>query len=219
MKKAYIFGATGLVGQKLLQNLLHEDYYTKIIVFTRRTLGVSHQKLTEYQVDFEKLKQQSQLFTPGDYYCCLGTTRKKAGSRQNFKRVDLDYPVMIGKMAKAAGAERFIVISSIGTKAGAPGLYLQTKHSMETALQQLGFSKLSIVRPSLLIGDRQERRPAEAIGGVLYKLASPLMIGKLRKYRAIEAADVAKAMFKIAQTEKPQMVYESDELQNLADSQ
>lgn len=215
MKTALLFGATGLMGRELLKRLLNDPHYGQVKVYLRRKMTVKHLNAEVHQVDFDALADSASLISGDDCFCALGTTRKKAGSKEAFRKVDFDYVTSIAKLAKQQGVKRFVVVSSIGANAASSNFYLKTKGEMEEMLQQLGFEHLIVVRPSLLTGKRKEVRAAESIGILLAKLTGPFMIGPLKKYRSIKARVVAKAMIRLANMPFEKSVYESNELQEL----
>lgn len=189
MKKALIAGSTGLVGGELLEQLLADPAYEQVTALVRRAPAVQHPKLNARVVDFEKLETVADAFRVDDVYCSLGTTMKKAGSQAAFRRVDYEYPVKIGELAKAAGVQRFLLVSSAGSSAKSAIFYARIKGELEEALAALKFPVLHIFRPGLLLGERAERRIAEGISVFFTRLLGPL--GRLW---AVEAADVARAM-------------------------
>lgn len=146
---------------------------------------------------------------------CLGTTIRAAGSEQAMHRVDHDYVLAVATGARALGARQFILVSSVG--AGGPGFYLKTKGAIEQAVVHLGFERVDIVRPGLLIGHRAERRPLEAIGQGLFSVLSPLMAGPLARYAAIRAETVADAIATlIGRPSAGRHVHENEQLRALA---
>lgn len=212
-RTALLVGATGLIGRQLLTKLLHVPYYDKVIVLTRNSLEMTHTKLTEIIFNFEK--PDASVVVADDVFCCLGTTIKKAGSKEAFKKVDLEYPLTIATLAKKNGAEKFLIVSSMGASEESYFFYNQVKGQVEQKLAALKFSTLHIFRPSLLLGNRQETRLGEKVGEMFSTLLKPFMIGWLKKYWAIDSAKVANAMLAFAKkSEKGVFVHESDSLQN-----
>lgn len=215
-KRALLLGASGLTGGHLLQFLLDDERYDRVIAVGRRPLDIGHHKLQQAALDFEQLNGRQSLFQAEDVFCCLGATIKKAGSRENFIKVDRTYPLTCARLAKAAGAKRFIIVTSLGAHPRSPNFYLRTKGLLEEELQALQFKRLIIVRPSLLLGARTERRGAESLASKIMPAMNFLLIGPLRKYRAIAAKKVAWCMIHLANTSKePVRIVESDELENL----
>lgn len=212
-KTAVILGSTGLTGSHLLNLLLDGEAYGKVISFVRKQTGISHPKLKEHVVDFDRLDTFKDLVQGDDLFCCLGTTIKKAGSQEAFKKVDLIYPITFARLAKANGIKHYLLISSMGANPNSKTFYLKVKGECEEQLKQFQFESTSIFEPSLLLGKRQEFRLGEWISQHLMKFFSFLMVGKLRKYRAIESSDVAKAMYTVAQRrEKGAQVIKLDEI-------
>ncbi|WP_340031782.1 oxidoreductase [Paenibacillus sp. FSL K6-1122] len=198
-RKAMVIGATGLVGELLVQNLLEHPAYSLVRVLVRRPLELQHPKLEQHVVDWEQLERQDHLFDGiDDLYCCLGTTIKKAGSQDNFRQVDYHYPVRAATIAKQHGVLQMLVISSMGASAGSRVFYSRTKGEMEDALSDIGFPSLHIFRPSLILGDRNEKRFGEQMAAYAMKFLDRWMKGRADKYRAVHAATIAQAMANIA---------------------
>ncbi len=199
MKTALIAGSTGLIGQSLLSTLLNSNEYEKVIAIVRTPLNIKHPKLIESIVDFNHLPDFSPPCSVHHVFCCLGTTIKKAGSKQAFLKVDYTYVNQLAQWAQEHHCEHFSVISSVGASPKASSFYLHTKGNMETSLSALNIRSIHIFRPSLLLGERKEFRMGEKISELLLVLLKPLLRGKLRKYRAIKASHVARAMYEHAQ--------------------
>ena len=211
-RTALIIGATGLIGSQLLTKLLHTPYYDKITVLTRRTLGISNTKLNEVLFDFDK--PDASKVVANDVYCCLGTTIKTAGSKDAFKKVDFEYPLTIASLALKNGAEKFLIVTAMGSDASSGMFYNRVKGEAEQGLRSLGYPALHILRPSLLLGDRKEARLGEKVGEVLAAVFKPFMLGPLKKYRAIDSGKVAAAMLALAKkSETGVFVHYSEELQ------
>jgi uncharacterized protein YbjT (DUF2867 family) len=146
----------------------------------------------------------------------------KAGSREAFRRVDYDYPLALGRAARAAGAQKFLVVTALGADAKSRIFYNRVKGEVEQALAGLGFPELHVFRPSLLLGERGERRPAERIAMALAKPLGKVLVGPLEKYRAIDAAHVARAMVLVGLEPREALgvtVYDSDRIASLARAQ
>ncbi|MFI2132023.1 NAD(P)H-binding protein [Lysinibacillus fusiformis] len=213
MRAAIVVGATGLAGSSLVEQLCENDEYVSVTVIARRTPTFKHPKLEVKIRDFDRLEEQDIAFAH-ELYCCLGTTIKKAGSRKAFEKVDFEYPLAIASLAKKRGIPHFLVITAMGANESSPFYYNRVKGKLEHDLMELGLQQLSIIRPSLLVGERNELRLGEKVGEKVLKLAKPLLIGPLKRFRAIEASQVAKAMMIIALHGKQQLVtiYPSHEL-------
>ncbi|WP_274365976.1 oxidoreductase [Paenibacillus thermotolerans] len=196
-RTAVIAGATGLVGGILLDWLLASEEYEQVIALVRKPLAMEHPKLTPVNLDFNLLGSLS-VVRADDVFCCLGTTIKKAKTREAFRTVDYEYPVKLADVAARAGAKRFLVISSMGANPRSLFFYNRVKGDMENKLKEAGLPQLYIFRPSLLLGERSESRPGEELGAKWAKRLLPLMVGPLAKYRPIEATQVAYAMYRTA---------------------
>ena len=211
-RTALIVGATGLIGNHLLTKLLHSPYYDKVVVLTRRTLGIINTKLTEVIFDFDR--PDASKVVGNDIFCCLGTTIKKAGSKEAFRKVDLEYPLTIASLAKQNGAEKFLIVTAMGSNAQSGIFYNKVKGEVEQELISLGYPVLHIFQPSLLLGKRDESRFGEKVGEVLAAVFKPVMLGPLKKYRAIDSAKVANAMLAFAKkSDLGLFIHDSAELQ------
>lgn len=213
MRSAIVLGATGLTGSSLIEQLCENDEYVSVIVIARRELQYKHPKLEVKIRNFDTLEEKDIEFAH-ELYCCLGTTIKKAGAREAFEKVDFEYPLAIASLAKKQGVPHMLVITAMGANEQSRFYYNRVKGKLENALIELGLQRLSIIRPSLLVGPREEFRLGEKVGEKLLKLANPLLIGPLKRSRAIEASQVAKAMIVIALHGKKQSVtiYPSQDL-------
>lgn len=192
MKTAIIIGATGLVGSTLAKQILENPEYSKVTLLLRKPLDLQHPKLKQEIIDFAQ--PDSRKIIGDDLFCAMGTTLRKAGSKQAQYKIDCTYPFEIGKIAKTNGVKQYILVSSIGSDANSSNFYLRTKGDLEQKIKALGFENFISVRPSFILGDRQEFRLGEKIGIVLAKAISPLLIGSFKKYRGIEATQIAKGM-------------------------
>ncbi len=212
--KVAVFGATGLVGKQLVVQLSGLQNVESIQAFARTKPDWQPQN-----VSYEEFSLQNFRFNNATthVFCALGTTMKKAGSKKAFLNVDLHAVVQIAQRAKDAGVKNFAVVSSIGANAQSGNFYLRTKGQMEEALKQMNFERLVIARPSLLLGNRNEKRLGEDVGKMLYRLFQFLFVGRLRRYRGIEATNVAKAMIWLMENAGDGVtISESDELQRIA---
>jgi uncharacterized protein YbjT (DUF2867 family) len=214
---ALLFGSTGLVGNLLLEELMNSDIYSTIKIFVRRSTGISHPKVAEIVMDFSKPEKYSTQITGDDLFICLGSTIKKAGSVSKFEKIDRDLPVNLAGIAKKNGISGIAVISSVGASSSSRNYYLRVKGEMELGISVLKFDHMVFARPSLLLGERKEKRPAEIMSKFFMKAINPVLGGKLKKYRAIHARDVAKAMIAALHKDPSKTIYESDELKILVD--
>jgi uncharacterized protein YbjT (DUF2867 family) len=199
---ALLAGATGLVGGHLLQRLLADPRYKRVITVSRKTLGIERPKLRPLITGFDAIEAAVAGLgeTVDDAFCALGTTIKTAGSRAAFRRVDFGYVVAFARAAR--GAQRFMLVSAIGASARSPIFYLRVKGETEEAVAALGYPALHIFRPGLLLGRRAESRLREALGMTLMPLLNPLMLGPAKVYRGILADMVADAMIIAAGAER-----------------
>ena len=197
-RRALLLGATGLVGSILLGRLLADARYREVIVVARRSPALVHPALRVVEVDFERLASAAEAFRVEHVYCCLGTTLKRAGSRDAFRRVDHDYVVEAARLAAAADVEAFVWMSSVGADPASRSFYTRVKGELERAVAALPLRRWIAVRPSLLLGDRAEFRPAERITAVLSRPLGPLLVGGLRRWRPIAAEAVAQSMLELA---------------------
>jgi uncharacterized protein YbjT (DUF2867 family) len=213
MKTALVFGATGLVGGYLVDKLLSNPEYSSIKIFSRRPLNTVDKKIKEHIIDLNTIENSVDQLVGDDVFICLGTTLKKAGSVAEVEKIDWHLPVKIATIAKNNGIENLAIVSSIGANYKSGNYYLRTKGAMEKELSELGIKNLKILRPSLLLGERSESRFAEGASKFFMKGFGILLLGKLKKYRAIHGRTVAKAMIKILAEKGNQVIYESDSIQ------
>lgn len=216
MKTAVVLGASGLVGKALVSALEADADYSAVHLLVRRASGRSSDKVKEHAVDFDR---------PSDFppiaadvvYCCLGTTIKKAGSQAAFERVDFGYVLAAAKHFRALGAAHFAVISAVGADAHSRIFYNKVKGRMEEALRQLGYPSLTVVRPSLLGGKREEFRFGERVGLVAFGLLQWAFIGRFRRYRVVYDHQVAAAMVEsVYRNQTGEALLESEMLPPLA---
>ncbi|MGD0583123.1 MAG: NAD(P)H-binding protein [Bacteroidales bacterium] len=215
-RTAIVFGSTGLIGNLLAEELVQSEKYVRIKSFVRQATGVTEVKVEEIVSDFSDPESFSGKITGDDLYICLGTTIRKAGSVANMEKIDRDLPIKIASIAAANGVKRLAVVSSLGASAGSANYYLRIKGEMEEAIMKLNFESISIVRPSMLLGERKEIRASEIVGKVVMTAFKPVLIGKLSKYRAIHGGDVARAMISLVLTAEGKNIIESSELQKLS---
>ena len=208
-KTALVLGATGLIGDLLTHRLVDLPAYEKVKVLVRKSLNWQHPRLQEVIFDFDY--PNGLLTQADDIFCCLGTTMKKAGSQEGFRKVDYQYPLDIAGLAMAAGARQFAIVTAMGAETGSSFFYNRVKGEVERDLIALNFPTTLIFRPSLLLGNRSENRLGERLAEGAMRLFGPLIPAK---YRGIEAAKVANAMIvTMQQGLLGTQVFESDELQ------
>ncbi|MDT8400518.1 MAG: NAD(P)H-binding protein [Bacteroidales bacterium] len=215
-KTAIVFGATGLVGSELIYHLIQDIRYRAIKVFTRRELHIEHIKVIENIVSVDNPDEYKDLIKGDDLFICLGTTRRKAGSVKRMEEIDRDLPYIIAQTALLNGVKNIAVVSSIGANAASGNYYYRIKGEMEDKINSLDFKRRLIVRPSILLGKRQETRILESAAKGLITAFSFALKGKNRRFRGIKARDVAYAMVREINNVNGKELYESDELLDLA---
>lgn len=215
MKTAIVIGATGLTGHLLTQLLLDHPAYHTVKVLVRHDFSLLHPKLQVHQTNFQDEAQLKNLLRGDELFCCIGTTIRKAGSQAAFRAVDFDIPVKAARLAAQNGIRQLLVVSSLGANAASSNFYLRTKGEMEAEVLKAGVPVTVCVRPSMLLGHRQELRVGERIGQWLIQAVHPLLQGSWRKYRGIQAVQVARAMVALAQHPPDHAIIESDELERL----
>ena len=215
MKTALIFGSSGLVGNEILNIIKQNNNYKKIKLFVRSPSINSNPKVEVIQIDFNNLEKHKDSMVGDDCFFCIGTTRKDTPDKNEYRRVEYDIPVNIAKIVKSNSVTTFIYISSLGANSNSSGSYLRNKGQVEEELNNLNFSKLKVIRPSILLGNRKVFRLGERIGIFSMKALSIFFIGSLKKYKPIQAQNVAKAMVAIAQNHNKKTVFESNELNEI----
>jgi len=203
LKTALVLGATGLVGKTLVEQLCQDHRYQTVTCLVRKPLSLdffcaSADKVQPIVVDFDNLQDYQGYFGCPHIYVCLGTTIKKAGSKGAFRKVDFEYVHVAAQLARAQRAVSFVWISSVGANAKSHNFYLRVKGELENAIIGMsGLDNACAVRPSLLLGERMEMRPAEKLASVISPFLSPLLVGGLMKYKPVQAADVAAQMIRL----------------------
>lgn len=192
-KIVLLAGATGLVGKLALEALLESPETGRVFAITRRPLGREHPRLANRIVQFENIETQLKGIACQVAVCCLGTTIRQAGSQAAFRQVDVDHVLAFARTAKAAQAQRFVVVSSAAADPQSKNFYLRTKGEMEAALANVGFTSLDILQPGLLLGLRAQMRPLELGAMLVMPLVNPFLRGQREALRAISAKTVAAA--------------------------
>ena len=218
MKTALVFGSSGLIGGHLLDELIQSDNYNKIKLFVRSDHGSNHLKTEIIKTDFNNLEKHKEDIKGDDCFFCIGTTKQNSPDKNEYKRVELDVPKKIAQIAKSNLVNSFVFVSSGYADPNSSGDYLKFKGLVEEELKRLSFSKLGIMRPSFLMGDRKEKRVGEKVGIFIFKLLSPLFLGPLKKMKPIHSKKVAKAMVKITNSDFKQNVFESNEIDEVSNS-
>ncbi|MGN6533333.1 MAG: NAD(P)H-binding protein [Ginsengibacter sp.] len=193
---AVIIGATGLTGNLVVEELLKDDHFKTVRVLARRNVNIIHPKLEQKIVDFTNFDDYTKKFGEGDViFCCIGTTQKKVkGDKNLYKQIDYDIPVNAAQIGISKGYKKFLIVSAIGANENSSNFYLQLKGKTENALKQFHFESLDIFQPSVLNGNRKETRIGEEVIQAILDIISFLFLGPLKKYHAIGADNVARAM-------------------------
>lgn len=217
---ALVAGATGAVGRPLVKRLLQDPRYTRVTVAARRPAAELEGPGLDWRVvDFDALEAELEGVQADHVFCALGTTMKQAGSREAFRKVDFDYVVALARAGRTAGADRFALNSSVGADPRAPSFYLKVKGEAEDAVCALGYTSVALVRPSLLLAEREDRRLGEEAAALVLPAVGGLLRGALRRYRAIEVEKVACALIGAALEGTPgRSTMEYDDIVRLADS-
>ncbi|MBC2606724.1 oxidoreductase [Pelagicoccus albus] len=193
-KSVLLAGATGLVGSQLLELLLADERIDLVRCVSRRPLEVKSEKLESVVAGFDSIGELAELFEVDTVFCCLGTTMKKAGSREAFRKVDYEYPLSLARHARQAGVERYVLVSAAGADPNSRIFYNRTKGEVEASIEGLGFPSFDILRPSLLLGNRDESRLGEDLAKAASPLLNLILRGPLRKYRPMPSSKLAAVM-------------------------
>ena len=215
MKTALVFGSSGLVGSHLLKELICNSNYSKINIFVRSNVVIEDPKVNIIKVDFNKLDEINEHIKGDDCFYCIGTTKQNSPDINEYKRIELDLPKQIARMAKSNLVKTFFFISSGYANSKSSGDYLRFKGEVEEEIKSLNFSKIGIMRPSFLIGNRKENRLGEKIGIIIFKIITLILIGPFKKMRPINSEIVAKALVKVANENISQDTFESNEIADL----
>jgi uncharacterized protein YbjT (DUF2867 family) len=194
-KRAIIIGASGLIGSKLLNILIESREYDTVLSLARKRLQKKHPKLVQEIVNFSEPDSYLSLIDGDALFCCLGTTQKETPNKDDYYKIDHDYPVDLAKAALKNGVPEFHFVSAIGADPSSSNFYLKTKGEAERDLKEVGLPSLHIYEPSLLTGRKRKRRLGERIATVVMRIINPLLVGRLKKYQSIDSATVAQAMF------------------------
>jgi len=197
-RSAIVIGATGLVGRECVKQLVARPEFERVTALARRAWpdDLQSPRLRTVVIDFDRFEEWPDVFRTSHVFCAFGTTIKQAGSQQRFRQVDFEYPLRVAESARAAGARHFLLVSSVGASPASRGFYLRVKGDLENAIIALGFRSVTVVRPSLLLGDRKEFRLGEELA-TRFSWAFP------RRYRAVHAREVARALVNAAIEDRP----------------
>jgi uncharacterized protein YbjT (DUF2867 family) len=173
--KLLLLGATGLVGNGVLERALSNDAFSEVIAPTRTALAPRDKLVNPVGANLEQLVPLSMSYQPDALICALGTTQKKAGSRSAFRQVDYQLPIAYAQAARSAGVPAYAIVTAMGASADATSFYYRTKGEVEKAIKGIGFQSLTICRPSLIGGERAEARAAEAAALLLLRWLAPVL--------------------------------------------
>lgn len=213
MKTAVVIGSSGLVGSHLVDQLLLSSSYSKIILINRKHAQGNNTKIEEHLINFDQPDLSS--IKGDDVFCAIGTTLRKAGSKEAQFKIDCQYPSQLAALLKENGAKQFILVSSLGANATSSNFYLRTKGQLEKNIEAFNYHSTIFVRPSFILGDRKEFRFGEKIGIAVFKLISPLLLGTLKRYKGVTASNIAFTMItKANQNLKGIHIIESESILN-----
>lgn len=212
-KKAIVLGATGLTGSHLLELLLENTDYDRVKVFTRTKLTISHPKIEEHVIDLLKLSDYAHEFTADEVYCCIGTTKAKTPNKELYRAIDYGIPVEAAKLAKQNAINYFIVVSALGANSNSKVLYSKLKGDMERDVLAQQIEQTHFFRPSLIVGNRKEKRIREDLSKQFMKVFGFLIPAR---YKMIQAKIIAKAMVQIASKPMKLEVIPSDKIKLIA---
>lgn len=210
-RSALVVGATGLVGAEIVRQLAADASVDRIVVVSRRPLVDRPPRVEAHVVDFDRLKEHASLFAVDQIFCALGTTIKQAGSQAAFRQVDFEYPLTVARLGLTGGARHFLLVSALGANSESGIFYNRVKGELEDQLRSLGYRSVSIARPSLLLGKREEFRLMERVGMVIGELVPG-------RYRPVHAEAVAKSLVTAAKIDAPGLhIIESEEIRTGVD--
>ena len=218
-KTAVVIGSSGLTGSLVVEELLKDNDFDIVRVLVRRQVKIIHNKLQQKIVNFNDIADYTQKFGEGDIiFCCIGTTQKNVkGDNTLYEKIDFDIPVNAARIGSAKNYKKFLIVSSVGANKNSANFYLKLKGKTENAIRQFAFESIYFFRPSMLLGERKELRRGEKILQTSMKIVSLLLFGSLKKYHAINAKDVARAMIKESKQNNPGVHYfEYSEIMNAA---
>lgn len=219
-RKAILVGATGSIGSSLLKQLLASETYNEVLILVRKDLEITHPKLKQLVLNFDEINHYSSQITGDAVFSCIGTTKKKTPDVNEYKKIDYQYPLDVAWIAQVNGAKSFHLVSSNGADKNSNFFYLKTKGEIERDLKAVPFRSLHIYRPSLLDGERKEKRFTEKLMNTIMHLINPLLFGGLKKHRSIKVESVAKAMIlQSLDDKKGVFIHESDQIQEITNRQ
>ena len=216
-KSAILLGATGLTGSYLLNELLNNSEYAKVIVFSRRPLETQNGKLQVFECDLLNLEEQKDYFKADEVYVCTGTTSNKTPNKKYYRNIDFGIPVTAAQLCRENRIDNIAVISSLGANSKSSVFFTKIKGEMEESVLEMEIPNTYLLRPAMILGPRKERRLGETFGKMLTFFINPLLHGSLRKYKGIHAKTIANAMINLF-NEKSDLkeIIESDKIWEIA---
>lgn len=218
MRTAIILGATGLTGGYLLQEIIDDPDYNKVVLFSRSKIAVKNDKIEEHLIDMFRLEECEEVFQGDEVFCCIGTTNSKTPDEETYRKIDFGIPAAAAGLAKKNGISRFLVISALGADPQSSMFYNKTKGEMEQAVLAQVIKETYIFQPSLIAGDRVESRFFENLAKNAMKVINPILGGPLKKYRSIHPETIATAMKLVAKNGYKKNRIKSDEIKEIAES-
>lgn len=217
-KTAIILGATGLTGNLLLQQLLKDERYGQIILFSRKSSDTKDPKIKEYLIDLFELYRYEQEFKADEVFCCIGTTKAKTPDKQTYKAIDYGIPVSAARLCKINNIPTFIVVSALGAKKKSTFFYNRIKGLMEKDVLKYDIRNTYILQPSLIEGQRREKRTGEWFFKQLASAMPFLKVGPLKKYQPVPASKIAKAMIHLANSNSQEVRIKNPKIHEIADA-
>ncbi|QLG45493.1 NAD(P)H-binding protein [Costertonia aggregata] len=215
-KTAIILGATGLTGRFLLRLLIKDDRYKKVVLFSRSKTEIKDAKIEEHLVDVLHLEKYKTDFIADEVFCCVGTTKSKTPDKKKYHSIDYGIPITAAKLCKENGIGTFIVISAMGANSDSSIFYNQVKGEMENDLLKLQIPKTHILRPSLIVGNRNKRRTGEWLAKQIFKVLNFFLIGPLKNYRSIHSKVIARTMVFLANCDIEKLIIQSNEIKTIS---
>lgn len=217
-RTAIVMGANGLTGGLLVNSLLSNNHYSKIIVFVRSQFHLSQPKLQIEQINLLNLFDYKDHFIADVLFCCIGTTKAKTPDKNLYRQIDYGIPTNAAKICEMNGIPNFIVMSSMGANVNSSFFYSKLKGHMEQAVLNTTIKNIYILRPSLITGKRNEFRLFELIAKAAMKVLNLFLVGSFKKYQSIKAKTIAKAMIALDLKGSTSRVIESEEIKKIADN-
>ena len=217
-KKAIIIGATGLTGGLLLNRLLQDDRYESIILFSRNSCNIEHDKIEEHLIYLFALENYKEAFVANDIFCCIGTTKAKTPNEEMYLRIDYGIPVSLAKICAKNNVNTLVVISALGANKKSKVFYNRTKGGMEEDVLREKINNTYILQPSLIDGTRNEKRFWEKMAKLFMSVLNPLFIGSLKKYRSIHPNSMVSTMIWLVNNEYKSGRIPSDIIQEISEN-